>query len=57
MLFRSLITGHEFLDDDCQIVKVTYDNGEIFYINYLIKDYITDDEIVIPARDFVKVGK
>ncbi len=53
----SLIVDHEFLDNDKKVVKVTYDNGTVFLINYLEKDYeVTygDEEIVIKANDFVK---
>ncbi|MEG2003442.1 MAG: DUF5696 domain-containing protein, partial [Clostridia bacterium] len=54
----SLIVNHEFLDSGYKVVRVTYDNGEIFYINYLRKDYtVTVDgkELIIPAQDFVKI--
>ena len=53
----SLIVGHEFLDPTKKVVKVTYDNGTVFIINYLEEDYeITygSEEIVIKANDFVK---
>lgn len=53
----SLIVGHEYLDPNKKVVKVTYDNGTVFLINYLETDYeVTygDEEIVIKANDFVK---
>ncbi len=49
--------NHEFLDDDYKIVKVTYDNGDVFYLNYLLKDYtLTENgkKITIPAQYFLK---
>ena len=53
---NSLIVDHEFLDDEKQVVKVTYDNGEVFYINYLLEEYdVEGTDITIPAEDFVKV--
>ncbi len=53
----STIVNHEFLDDDYKIVKVTYDNGDVFYLNYLLKDYtLTENgkKITIPAQYFLK---
>lgn len=53
----SIIIGHEFLDSDYKIVKVTYDNGDVFYLNYLLKDYtVTVDgaKFTIPAQGFLK---
>ena len=38
-------------------MKVTYDNGECFYINYLLTSYeVEGTDIVIPAEDFVKTN-
>ena len=35
---------------------MTYDNGEVFYINYLLEEYdVEGTDITIPAEDFVKV--
>lgn len=51
------IVGHEFLDDDYKVVKVTYDNGDVFYLNYLLKDYtltVDGKKFTVPAQDFLK---
>lgn len=66
-LMYSDIVNHEFLDDNKKIVKVTYDNGTSFIMNYLLNDYtvMIDDEpvligdkpLVIPAEDFIKIDK
>ncbi len=52
-----LIVSHELLDDSNRVVKVTYENGEAFYINYLLVDFpitIGDKLEVIPAEGFLK---
>lgn len=33
------IESHEFLDHDNKVAKVTYSNGDVFYLNYLTKEY------------------
>lgn len=51
---------HEFLDYDYRVVKVTYSNGESFYINYLQKDYairLNGQIVQIPAGGFIKTDK
>ncbi len=51
------IVGHEFVDEDYKVVKVTYDNGDVFYLNYLLKDYtvtIDGKRFTIGAQDFLK---
>jgi len=53
----STIVNHEFLDDEYKIVRVTYDNGDVFYLNYLLKDYtltVDGKKITIPAQYFLK---
>lgn len=47
------ITGHEFLTD--VLVRVTYENGSVIYVNYGTEPAEADGT-VIPARDFVRVG-
>lgn len=52
------IQSHELLDNENKVVKVTYSNGEVFYVNYLIKDYTVQDgnkTYDVPAYGFVKV--
>lgn len=52
------IVAHQFLDKNNKVVKVTYENGTSFYINYLLKDYtVTDGDktYTIPAENFIKV--
>lgn len=54
----STIVKHEFVDDLYKVAKVTYDTGDVFYINYLIKDFtivIDGVKTVIPAQNFVKI--
>ncbi len=49
---------HDLLSEDGKVVKVTYDNGIIFYINYGEKDYVVEQagkDLVVKAGDFVKV--
>lgn len=57
----SKVESHQFLDKNNKVVKVTYDNGTSFYINYLLTDYTAVDsngnDLVIPAEGFVKVDK
>lgn len=54
---NAAIIDHEFLDENNKVVKVTYDNGECFYINYLLTSYeVEGTDIVIPAEDFVKTN-
>lgn len=61
----SPIYDHEFLDTESRVVKVTFENGIAFYINYLLKDYtyeVTNEDgevvetIVIPSEGYVKVN-
>lgn len=52
------IENHELLDYDNKVAKVTYSNGEVFYLNYLTKEYTVTDgnnSYDIPANGFVKV--
>lgn len=54
------IQTHEFIDHDNKVAKVTYSNGEVFYLNYQIKEfsYREGDTIYeIPANGFIKVQK
>ena len=54
----STIANHEFLDHEKKVVKVTYSNGDVFYINYLIEEYTAregDTLYDIPSYGFVKV--
>jgi len=54
---KSYIVGHEFIDADCRIVKVTYDNGTVFYLNYTLNDYTVeelDDDGNVVNTIFVK---
>lgn len=54
------IESHEFLDHDNKVAKVTYSNGEVFYLNYLTKDYTQregDTLYEIPSYGFIKVQK
>lgn len=60
------MVNHEFLDKESRVVRVTYDNGISFVINYTLNDYtleLTDDEgevtetFIIPSEDFVKFDK
>ena len=56
---NATIDKHEFLDRDRKIVKVTYSNGDVFYLNYLIKDYTVREGntlIDVPTYGFVKVS-
>ncbi len=52
------IDNHELLDNDNKVAKVTYSNGEVFYLNYLTKEYTVhegNNSYDIPANGFVKV--
>lgn len=52
------IETHEFLDHDNKVAKVTYSNGEVFYLNYLMKEYTHregDTLYEIPSYGFIKV--
>ena len=52
------IENHELLDYDNKVAKVTYSNGEVFYLNYLTKEYTVtegNNSYDIPANGFVKV--
>lgn len=53
------IDSHEFLDHENRVAKVTYSNGEIFYLNYRTKEYTYRDGDTIyeiPAGGFIKVS-
>ena len=55
----SSIIGHEFLTDDYQVVKVTYENGISFIINYELtsKTVETDgNEYTVSGEDFIKLN-
>ena len=57
---NSKIRKHEIVSEDGNVVKVLYDNGISFYMNYDEKDYTVvsgDNEIVIPAGGYVKLDK
>ena len=48
------IQNHEILSDT--VVKVTYANGFILFINYGLETFVYDDQIIVPARDAKAVG-
>ena len=48
------IVGHEF--PEANVVKVTYEGGVSFILNYNHEDEVTVDGVVVPARDFVRVN-
>ncbi|MDD4164342.1 MAG: DUF5696 domain-containing protein [Eubacteriales bacterium] len=53
----SKMVYHEFLDEKNKVVKVVYDNGASFYINYLLEDYevkVGNQTEIIPAESFLK---
>lgn len=53
------IDAHELLDYDKKVAKVTYSNGETFYVNYLTTDYtvtVGKNTYEIPAYGFIKVS-
>ena len=53
----SRIVDHQFLDEAYRVVRVTYENGTVFFINYLTNDYTVEygeEKITIPATGFVK---
>ena len=53
------IESHEFLDHANKVVRVTYSNGEVFYLNYLTEEYEYRDgetHYEIPSGGFVKVN-
>ncbi len=55
----SRIIEHEFVDDEYRVVKVTYENGTVFFINYLTKDYTVEyggEKITIPATGYIKTA-
>lgn len=54
---NSLIVGHEYIDNANRVVKVTYDNGTVFFINYAMTDYeVTygNEIITVKGCSFVK---
>ena len=56
---NATIKSHEFLDYEKKVVKVTYSNGDVFYINYLIDEYRVregDTLYDVPTYGFVKVS-
>ena len=55
----SRIIEHEFVDDEYRVVKVTYENGTVFFINYLTKDYTVEyggEKITVPATGYIKTA-
>ncbi len=56
----SVIRKHEIISNDGNVVKVFYENGISFYMNYNEKDYtvtLNNEEIVVPAGGYVKLDK
>lgn len=57
---NSVIRKHEIVSSDANVVKVIYENGISFYMNYDEKDRTVvfgDSEIVVPAGGYVKLDK
>ena len=53
------IESHEFLDHENKVAKVTYSNGDVFYLNYLTKEYTHregDTLYDIASYGFIKVS-
>jgi hypothetical protein len=53
------ICGYEVMDEANKLIKVTYDNGISFYINYLNEDVTINDngtEYTVKAENYLKVG-
>ena len=54
---NSRIKEHVFVDDGYRVVRVTYENGTVFFINYLTRDYTVEyggEKITVPATGFIK---
>lgn len=52
-IYNSVIIEHTILNDD--LVKVTFENGSVIYINYA-NDQQNVDNLEIPAMDYVVIG-
>lgn len=53
------IESHEFLDHDNKVAKVTYSNGDVFYLNYQTSEYTHregDALYEIASYGFIKVS-
>lgn len=53
------IVNHEFLDDNYDVVKVTYDNGISFIINYKLTSTTVDvdgNTYTVGSEDFIKIN-
>lgn len=48
------MTNHEIVAED--VVKVTYSNGTVVYVNYNTYDYTAQDGTIVKAESFVKGG-
>ncbi|MBR5286929.1 MAG: hypothetical protein IKU30_08540, partial [Clostridia bacterium] len=62
---KSPIRKHEIVSSDAYVVKVVYENGISFYMNYDEKDRVAtfvnpetkeETEITVPAGGYVKIG-
>lgn len=51
----SSITEHKMLSSG--VASVTYDNGKTIYVNYLNKEYVTEQGIHIPAQNYFVADK
>ena len=45
------MVGHENITNDVSVTK--YADGTKVYVNYGYGDYVTDDNVKVPARDYV----
>lgn len=55
---NSTVRKHDILTGDGKVVKVVYDNGIQFYINYSEDDYtVSGTGITVPSNGFVKLDK
>jgi len=50
-IFNQEMVGHENLTNDVSVTK--YADGTKVYVNYGYGDYVTDDNVKVPARDYV----
>ena len=50
-IFNQEMVGHENITNDVSVTK--YADGTKVYVNYGYGDYVTDDNVKVPARDYV----
>jgi hypothetical protein len=52
-IFNQQMTDHQYLAES--ITCTTYEDGTKVYVNYAYEDFVTEEGVYVPSKDYVVV--